>query len=42
MCEGVDVGQPIARDVAMEQPVLSGVHNAWQAMVAKMDTLMST
>jgi hypothetical protein len=23
VCEGVDVGQPMARDVAVEQPVLS-------------------
>ncbi len=25
VCEGVDVGQHVARDVAMEQPVISGV-----------------
>ncbi len=25
VCEGVDVGQPMARDVAMEQPMILGV-----------------
>ncbi len=40
VCEGVDVGQPVAGDVAMEQLVISGVDSLWQAVVvAKMDTL---
>jgi hypothetical protein len=39
VCEGVDVGQPVARDVAMEQPVILGVDNPWHAMIAKMDAL---
>jgi hypothetical protein len=25
VCEGVDVGQPVAGDVVVEQPVISGV-----------------
>jgi hypothetical protein len=29
VCERVDVGQPMARDVAVEQPVLSGVDSVW-------------
>jgi hypothetical protein len=29
VCEGVDVGKPIARDVAMEQHVISGVDSPW-------------
>jgi len=29
ICEGVDVGQPMARDVVMQQPVISGVDNPW-------------
>jgi hypothetical protein len=37
VCEGVDVGQPMARDVDVEQPVLLGVDSPWQATVAKMD-----
>jgi hypothetical protein len=41
VCEGVDVGQPMARDVTMEQPTLSGVDSAWQATMAKMDTLLT-
>jgi hypothetical protein len=39
VCEGVDVGQPMAGDVALEQPVISGVDSPWQAAVAKMDAL---
>ncbi len=37
MCEGVDVWKPMARDVAMEQLVLSGVDSAWQATATMMD-----
>ncbi len=33
------MGQPMARDVAMEQPVISSVDNPWQAATAKMDAL---
>ncbi len=29
VCEGVDVGQLVARDVIVEQPVVSGVDNPW-------------
>ncbi len=29
VCEGVDVGQLVAKDVAMEQPVISGVDSPW-------------
>jgi hypothetical protein len=29
VCEGVDVGQLVARDVAMEQPMISGVDSHW-------------
>jgi len=39
VCEGVDVGQPMARDVAVEQPVISNVDSPWQAAAVKMDTL---
>jgi hypothetical protein len=39
VCEGVDVGQPVARDVAMERPVISGVDSPWQAAMTKMDAL---
>ncbi len=39
VCEGVDVGQPVMGDVAMEQLVISGVDSPWQAAVAKMDAL---
>jgi hypothetical protein len=39
VCEGVDVGQLVAGDVAVEQPVISGVDSPWQAVTAKMDTL---
>jgi hypothetical protein len=27
VCEGVNVGQPVAEDVAVEQPVISGMDN---------------
>jgi hypothetical protein len=39
VCEGVHVGQPMVGDVAVEQPVISGVDSPWQAVVAKMDAL---
>jgi hypothetical protein len=39
VCEGVDVGQLVAGDVVMEQPVVSGVDSPWQAVAAKMDAL---
>jgi hypothetical protein len=39
VCEGVDVGQPMAGDVAMEQLVILGVDSPWQATGAKMDAL---
>jgi hypothetical protein len=39
VCEGVDVWQHVVGDVAMEQPVISGVDSPWQAGVAKMDAL---
>jgi hypothetical protein len=29
VCEGVDVGQLVARDVAVEQLVISGVDSPW-------------
>jgi hypothetical protein len=29
VCEGVDAGQPMAKDVVVEQPVLSGVDSPW-------------
>jgi hypothetical protein len=41
VCVGVDVGQLVARDVAMEQPVISGVDSPWQATTTKMDTLLA-
>ncbi len=37
VCEGVDVGQPVAGDVAMEQLMISSVDSPWQAAMAKMD-----
>jgi hypothetical protein len=40
VCEGVDVGQLVAGDVAVEQLVISGVDSPWQAVVAKMDALL--
>ncbi len=39
VCEGVDVGQPMARDVAVEQLVISGVDSPWQVTTTKMDAL---
>jgi hypothetical protein len=39
VCEGVDVGQPVAGDVALEQLMISGVDSLWQVAVAKMDAL---
>jgi hypothetical protein len=39
VCEGVDLGQLVVGDVALEQPVISGVDNPWQATTTKMDTL---
>jgi hypothetical protein len=41
MCEGVDVGQPVARDVGVEQAMISGVDSPWQAVAAKMDALLA-
>ncbi len=29
VCEGVDVGQPVAGDVVVEEPVISGVDSPW-------------
>jgi len=39
VCEGVDVGQLVAADVVMEQPVVSSVDSPWEAAAAKMDAL---
>ncbi len=39
VCEGVDVGQHVARDVNVEQPMISSVDSPWQAAMAKMDAL---
>ncbi len=39
VCEGVNVGQLVAGDVVVEQPVVSGVDSPWQAAAAKMDAL---
>jgi hypothetical protein len=39
VCEGVDVGQLVAGDVVVEQPVVSGVDSPWQVAAAKMDAL---
>jgi hypothetical protein len=41
VCEGVDVGQFMAGDVAMEQPMISGVDSPWQATTTKMDALLT-
>jgi hypothetical protein len=30
MCEGVDVGQLVAMDVIVEQPMILGVDSPWQ------------
>jgi hypothetical protein len=39
VCEGVDVGQLVAGDVVVEQPVVSSVDSPWQVVTAKMDAL---
>ncbi len=39
VCEGVDVGQLVAADVVVEQPVVLGVDSFWQAVAIKMDAL---
>jgi hypothetical protein len=39
VCEGVDVGQLVARDVTMEQPMILGVDSPWQVAATKMDAL---
>jgi hypothetical protein len=39
VCEGVDVGQPMAGDVVMEQLMILGVDSPWQAAATKMDAL---
>lgn len=39
VCEGVAVGQPMVRDVVVEQPMILGVDSPWQVVAAKMDTL---
>jgi len=40
VCEGVDVRQPVAGDVVVEQLMISGVNSPWQAVAtAKMDAL---
>jgi len=39
VCKGVDVGQPVAGDVALEQPVILGVDSPWQVATSKMDAL---
>jgi hypothetical protein len=41
VCEGVDVGQPVAGDVDVKQPVILDVDSPWQAAVVKMDTLLA-
>jgi hypothetical protein len=43
VCEGVDVGQLVARDVVVEQLVISSVDSLWQvaAAAAKMDALLA-
>jgi hypothetical protein len=41
VCDDVDMGQHVARDVAMEQPLISGVDSPWQVTVAKMDALLA-
>ncbi len=41
VCQGVDVGQPMARDVAVEQPMISSVDSPRQAAAPKMDTLLT-
>jgi hypothetical protein len=39
VCEGVDVGQLVAGDVVVEQPMVSSVDSPWQAATTKMDAL---
>ncbi len=39
VCEGVDVGQPVAGDVVVEQLVISYVYSPWQVVATKMDAL---
>jgi hypothetical protein len=41
VCEGVDVGQPVAGDVAVEQLVISSVDSPWQVATTKMDALLA-
>jgi hypothetical protein len=41
VCEGVNVGQPMTGDVAVEQSVISSVDSPWQAATAKMDALLA-
>jgi hypothetical protein len=41
VCEGVNVGQLMAGDVVMEQPMISYVDSPWQAATAKMDALLA-
>jgi hypothetical protein len=41
VCEGVDVGQPMAGDVTVEQLVISNVYSPWQAAAVKMDGLLA-
>jgi hypothetical protein len=40
VCKGVDVGQLVAGDVAMEQLVILGVDSPWQVVAPKMDALL--
>ncbi len=39
VCEGVNVGQPMAGDVVVEQPMISVVDSPWQATTIKMNVL---
>ncbi len=39
VCEGVNVGQLVAGDVVVEQPMISGVDSPWQVATAKVDAL---
>jgi len=39
VCEGVDVGQLVAGDVVVKQPMVSSVDSPWQMAAAKMDAL---
>ncbi len=39
VCEGVDVGQLVAGDVVVEQPMISSVDSPWQVAAANMDAL---